>query len=147
MLFRSLLQRRGGPDFPVEPFDAQPLRELGREDLHDDGAFERDVVRKEDPAHATAAELALEAVRRAQCVLELVAKVGVQEALDRGKERAEPTWAWAAGPASLGGRWDGGDSGGGPRCRGISHFGQEVPAQAHEVPMGPTASPRWPHST
>ncbi len=66
-----LLQRGDRPDLALEPLGAEPLREVGREHLHDDLALEPLLLGDEDAAHAAAAELALEAVGVAERLLEL----------------------------------------------------------------------------
>ena len=66
------------PDLALEPFGAQPLRQIRREHLHDDLALESQLLGDEDAAHAAAAELALQAVGVAEGFLELGPQLGAQ---------------------------------------------------------------------
>ena len=62
-----------------------PLRQLGREHLHDDLPLEPQFLGDEDAAHAAAAELALEAVGVTEGFLELAPQVG--------QDTATPCWS------------------------------------------------------
>ena len=65
-----MLQPRRELDLALEPVAIDARRHLGREDLDDHAAAERGLFREEDPAHAAAAELALDAVRGTDSRLE-----------------------------------------------------------------------------
>ena len=69
-----LLELGGEPNLAGEPFDAEPLRELGGEDLHDDGSTQRLLTRHEQARHAAAAQLTLEGVGRSERSFEFFAQ-------------------------------------------------------------------------
>ena len=71
----GVLQTGCGLDLPAEAVHAHAGGQLGEEDLHHDLAAERRLHRQEDPAHAPAAQLALEPVDIAEGLLQLVPEV------------------------------------------------------------------------
>ena len=71
-----VLQSRRELRFPGEPVGAQSLRELRFQHLHHDAPAECDLLGHEDARHASATQLALDAVLAAEEVVEAVAKVG-----------------------------------------------------------------------
>ena len=76
-----MLEGRRRLDLPLEPLDAEALRQLRREDLHHHLPLEPQPLGGEDARHAPAAEFVLEGVGAAQRGLELGAEVFAQ---DRG---------------------------------------------------------------
>src|SRR5207253_4348117 len=83
-----LLQRRGDLDFAIEPLGADPLRQLGGEDLYDDLAPQLGIFGDEDAGHPAAAQLTLQCVCRTECRLELFAQVHATE----GRARESSDW-------------------------------------------------------
>jgi hypothetical protein len=75
------------PGFTGEAFGAQPLGQLARQHLHDDAPAKCKLLRHEYARHATAAELALDAVLAAQDLIQAVAEV-----VRRGQVVA--LWPW-----------------------------------------------------
>src|SRR4051812_3132480 len=71
-----MLKRRSELDFATEPVRAEPGGELGREDLDDDFAAERDLLCGEDPAHPAATQLSVEPVLAGDGRLEAGQEVG-----------------------------------------------------------------------
>lgn len=59
-------------NLPPEPLDADPGGQLSRKNLHDDLSSERRFLGDEDLGHATAAQLAIEAVRVTKRLLESI---------------------------------------------------------------------------
>ncbi len=62
-------------DLALEAVDAHARRQLGRQDLHDDRPLEPHLLGEEDPAHPTAAELALDGVPATEVGLQLLAEL------------------------------------------------------------------------
>ena len=83
-----VLQCRDRLDLAFEALDADPLRELGREDLHDDSALEAQLLGEEDARHPAAAEFTFERVGAAQGGLKLVAELIGQVRRGAGGGRA-----------------------------------------------------------
>jgi hypothetical protein len=73
-----LLERGGGLDLALEAAHRQSLGELGREYFDRDFPLEPHILGLEDATHSAAAQLALEAICVAECVLKLRPKVGGQ---------------------------------------------------------------------
>ena len=69
-----MLQPRRELDLALEPLGVDAGQQLRRQHLHDDVPPQRLLARHEHARHAAAAELALDRVRRAERVLQLVAK-------------------------------------------------------------------------
>jgi len=68
----------GGLDLALEAAHGQALRQLGRQYFDRDFPLEPYILGLEDVTHPAAAQLALEAIGVAECVLKLCAKVGGQ---------------------------------------------------------------------
>ena len=71
-----MLQRRGELDLAVEAVDADLRRQLGRQDFDDDLAGEPGFFGEEHAAHAAAAQLPLDAIRRPEGGLQAVGELG-----------------------------------------------------------------------
>ena len=71
-----VLQRGDELYFPLEAIDVHSSRHFRRQEFDDDFAVEGLLCRQVDPAHSTAAEFPLEAVRVAEGGLEAVEEVG-----------------------------------------------------------------------
>ena len=83
----GLLQCGRRLDFPLEPLDADPLRQLRREHLHDDFSLQAMFFGDEHLRHAAATELALQRVAAAEGGLELIADFLAQVRRGAGDER------------------------------------------------------------
>ena len=70
-----LLQRGDRADLALEALGAEPECQLGRQHLHHDLALEAQLLGDEHAAHATAAELVLQAVGVTERCLELASQV------------------------------------------------------------------------
>ena len=67
-----VLQRRGELDLTPEALDVHAGSHLRRQHLHDDAPPQGHLVSQKDARHATAAQLPIERVTTAQCILQLV---------------------------------------------------------------------------
>jgi multiple antibiotic resistance protein len=61
-------------DLAIETFDVDAGNQIGRQNLYDDVSPQGLVARDKDARHSPAAQFAIECVRRAECVLELIAE-------------------------------------------------------------------------
>ena len=62
-----MLEARGDLDLPAKALDANASRDLLRQNLDDNLSIEASLLAKEQPAHSSARELALEGVGVAEC--------------------------------------------------------------------------------
>src|SRR2546423_12970345 len=70
-----VLEHRGQMNLAAESVHVDADSEVRKQDFHHDPATQRRVLSHEDPRHATAAELPLERIARAERALELVFKI------------------------------------------------------------------------
>jgi hypothetical protein len=70
-----MLQRRGEHDLALEAVDGHARGEIVREDFYDDLTAKGVVSGNEDDRHAPTAELTLDGVARAECMLQVFAKI------------------------------------------------------------------------
>ena len=72
-----MLQPGGEHDLVLETLEVHAGREMGRKHFHDDPTTERALLRHEHATHATATELAFDAIRAGQRGLQPLSKIGL----------------------------------------------------------------------